>query len=88
MTIEDSPGEIIFTTDTGQQATITRLEIDMAERTLGVRLAPNGQFQTEFEYREEQLQEFCGRLRSDSTITHQDMETIYTFRWSVWYWCV
>ena len=78
--IADAPGDIILTQDNGTIEEIERLEPDDAERALGVRLAPTGQFNTEFNYREENIREFCGRLKSAHP-TPQDTEIIYTFRW-------
>ena len=80
-TIAETPGNITFTTDSGEEATIKRLEIDEAERNLGVRLAPIGHFNTEYEFRKKQILEFCGKLKTTPFFHHQDMETIYTIRW-------
>ena len=74
------PGQVQFVSDDGEICNIKRLEATTAERTLGVRLAPSGQWDTEFNYRYSQLQQFCGRLQA-APFTPIDAEIIYQCRW-------
>ena len=51
-TIEETPGDIIMPQEleTDRETIIKRKESDSAEKYLGVRIAPNGQMDTEFTF--------------------------------------
>jgi hypothetical protein len=48
--MEETPAILHIKDCNGQVQTLTRLPVDQAEWTLGVRMAPDGNMQNEFEY--------------------------------------
>ena len=59
---------------------IKRLEVNEAERVLGIRQALNGQYQTEYEYRRQQSNILAGKL-SRGAPGRVGAEMIYQQRW-------
>jgi len=63
-TIADTPGILTMKDKDGVRIELKRLEPWEAERTLGVRIAPDGNNQLQFEYMVEQAQEWAALIRS------------------------
>jgi hypothetical protein len=59
----DSKADLVMTNATQQQVQVERVEASEARRTLGVRLAPDGNNRAEFEYLKHQCDQWADRLR-------------------------
>ena len=79
--IAETPGDIVYYTDEGHRCKIERKEVDLGIRNLGIRLAPSGQWDTEYTYRLSDMRTFCGRL-SRAPFDHNDAEIVYSCRYS------
>lgn len=61
---DEMEGQVSVQDSEGSRQTLSRLEPDSAERTLGVRIAPDGSMQTQFEYMVTTARSWTDKLRS------------------------
>jgi hypothetical protein len=64
MAMKDSTAQISMTNEQGEVVPVEQLEVTEARRTLGVRLAPDGNNQEEFKYLKETCDAWADRIRS------------------------
>jgi hypothetical protein len=63
-TIQETPGNVTTTDAQGNRVVLERVEVQEARRTLGVRIAPDGNNGEEFRYLKEQADDWADRIRS------------------------
>ena len=66
----DTPAELTMRNKDGARTQLTRLEPDQANRTLGVRLAPNGNEESQFQYMRKVAKEWKDQIRTGHLPRH------------------
>jgi hypothetical protein len=77
-TVDQVPGDVTIRDKDGVPQVIQRLNVDKAERTLGVRLAPSGSMKTEFEFRRQKAREWGEAMRSGHLPRHLTWQSLTT----------
>ena len=74
----EAPGEIAVKDSTGTQRTLRRLEPSAAERTLGVRLAPDGNNTAQYQHMRDLSNEWADRIRTGHLPRHLVWQSLQT----------
>ena len=80
--VSETPGDIMMPVELQQdkESKITRAEPNQAERYVGVRISPNGQMETEFEFRMDQARNLGYKL-ARIFMTRPEATLAYQSRW-------
>ena len=77
-TIEETPATLYVKDCDGIVKSLTRLPVEDAQRTLGVRLAPDGNNKAQFEYMRDKVQDWADKIRTGHLPRHLTWQSLVT----------